>query len=280
MLPSVTTFPITGTPQEFEDVLKLYPVALQLVKDRAKKKKTASDLLELDKWYQESLGEEVLSRSLPHLVKEELVRLMTWKLTRGKFRPSLLNFVKSNEEKAVIKATRDGIKAAQKNNLTSATTAIMALKGVGPATASAVLAAVVPQYFSFYADEVAASLPALKNHKYQLKDYKLLNVEMVDLAHRLNTSEQKNQVETEKWTPHRVELAVWTYYLLYKHKQDALTAAAIFTEKGKRSIQKEPTFRNWEEKEEEEEGNTGEGNASRKRKKSAGDKPLPKKQNV
>lgn len=49
MIPEVVTLLVTGTPQEFRDILKLYPVALQLVKDRAKNKKITSELLQLDK---------------------------------------------------------------------------------------------------------------------------------------------------------------------------------------------------------------------------------------
>lgn len=196
------------------------------------------------------------------------------------------------------------------------------LKGVGPATASAILAAAVPENFCFYADEVAASIPALRVHNYHLRDYKVLNSEMVQLARRLNAADQENQVsvcptflhslilslylttyctgymghvgrinlvyffsmvevDAEKWTPHRVELAVWTYYLLYNHNQDALNAAAIFThtqEEAKNSQRKKPTSTNREE--EEEEGNTEDESASQKRIISSDEEPLPKKLKV
>lgn len=49
MVPEVVSLLVTGTPQEFRDILKLYPIALQIVKDRAKNKKTTSELLQLDK---------------------------------------------------------------------------------------------------------------------------------------------------------------------------------------------------------------------------------------
>lgn len=90
------------------------------------------------------------------------------------------------------------------------------------------------------------------------------------------------QVDAEKWTPHRVELAVWTYYLLYNHNQDALTAANIFThtqatkEEVKHTQRKEPTSRNREE----EEGNAENKSASQKRRKSSDEEPVSKKLNV
>lgn len=79
------------------------------------------------RWYQESLGEAVMSRSPPHLVLEELVRLMSWKLIRGKYRPNLLTLVKLNGEATVKSTTRDGIRAAQHNNLTTAITTLSML---------------------------------------------------------------------------------------------------------------------------------------------------------
>ena len=42
----------------------------------------------------------------------ELVKLMKWKLARGKFRPRLVQLVSSNEEIFVEQCTRSGIELA------------------------------------------------------------------------------------------------------------------------------------------------------------------------
>lgn len=93
------------------------------------------------------------------------------------------------------------------------------------------------------------------------------------------------QVDAVKWTPHSVELAVWTYYLLYHHNQDALNAAAIFshtrpTEEEVKNIQwRPPTCSHREVVEVEEEGNTDQS-ASLSRRLSSDEEPLTKKLKV
>lgn len=83
--------------------------------------------------------------------KDQLVRLVDWKLRRGKWRPRLLDYAKAAADEAVsdsslrcfaILANRQ-----QANNECTADTlkasmaAIMELKGVGAATASAIISA-------------------------------------------------------------------------------------------------------------------------------------------
>lgn len=63
---------------------------------------------------QEELPSTVSSRSPPHLTQSELVRLVKWKLARGKFRPRLVEFAASNEEELVKKVTGESLKVAEK----------------------------------------------------------------------------------------------------------------------------------------------------------------------
>lgn len=76
------------------------------------------------RWYQEELGEAVASRSPPHMIRKELVRLMDWKLSRGKFRPRLIQLSESNEESLVKSATEKGIKLAQAGKIEEAIEAL------------------------------------------------------------------------------------------------------------------------------------------------------------
>lgn len=57
---------------------------------------------------------------------------------------------------------------------------------MGPATASAVLAACVPEKCCFFADEVAHAIPSLDKLKYTNSEYILLNTELTNCAARLN----------------------------------------------------------------------------------------------
>ncbi|XP_047485857.1 uncharacterized protein LOC125036941 [Penaeus chinensis] len=228
-MPTTTEFLSSSTPEEYEALLTVYHDALQ-IKAMLKNKKKGESLESLDKWYQEELGKAVASRSPPHMIRQELVRLMDWKLSRGKFRPRLIQLSESNEESLVKSATEKGIKLAQAGKIEEAIEALVVLKGVGPATASAVLAACVPEKCCFFADEVAHAIPALSKLKYTNSEYILLNTELTSCAARLN-NESGNGCEKEnnedQWTPHRVELAVWTHSLLTHNKPKLLDSVSI-----------------------------------------------------
>ena len=107
-------------------------------------------LLTLDSWFRHELPSAVRSRDPPRLLARELVELVDWKMTRGKVRPNLLNYAKAHAAKTVEDASAaalralDDVLANEKpaaSALESALAPLVALKGIGPATASAVLAA-------------------------------------------------------------------------------------------------------------------------------------------
>ncbi len=88
--------------------------------------------------YQQALnnkgGKELLE------FEKELVTLMKWKLRRGQYRPQLLSFVQSNQEKLVQDVTSQAFSIyAKQKNIRNALTKLCLLKGVGPATASKIL---------------------------------------------------------------------------------------------------------------------------------------------
>ena len=73
---------------------------------------------------QEELRLAVDSRSPPHLNQSELVRLVDWKLSRGKFRPRLYDLAGSNEKEEVMKATGKGLKLGAQGKVEDAIAAI------------------------------------------------------------------------------------------------------------------------------------------------------------
>uniref|UniRef100_A0A670ZIT2 Uncharacterized protein n=1 Tax=Pseudonaja textilis TaxID=8673 RepID=A0A670ZIT2_PSETE len=112
----------------WEAVLNIYQDVIEAMGSKKKK------LIALDQWYQEELPKILTGREEKYLTKEELLKLMEWKLTRGKFRPRLQQLLAANPSKMVEEHTR---KAFQRlPDVEAAVKELSELKGVGPATAS------------------------------------------------------------------------------------------------------------------------------------------------
>lgn len=159
------------------------------------------DLLDADSFYRNDLPLLLHRRDPgPYLAKPELVQLMQWKLSRGKWRPRLMDFVKSLDDKVVESASRKAFAALP--DLSKAITELSVLKGVGPATASAVLAAYAPDVAPFMSDE--AMFAALGNVKeYTLKQY-------LAFAEKLQAKAEELSVGGGSFTPSYVERALWS----------------------------------------------------------------------
>ena len=184
--------------QSWHKNLAAYETAVQLLSIKKKKPK----LVTLDKWYQSTLGLTVCQRTPPNLEKHELVKLMEWKLTRGKFRPQLPSLIDSNSSEKVKSVSEISFRNIEDTKV--ALKDLCDLRGVGPATASAVLTALCPEKYCFMADEsVAAVLPGKINYtaKYYLE--------------YLECVREKSEELTQKdcghvWSPHDVECALWS----------------------------------------------------------------------
>ncbi|KAF7817412.1 Amino acid transporter AVT6A isoform B [Senna tora] len=136
----------------------------------------------------------------PHITTSELSKLMQWKLTRGKWRPRLLDFVSSLDESLVKSASEKAFGSLP--DISKAVSELTVLKGVGPATASALLAAFAPHLTPFMSDE--AMQAALGNSKdYSLKQYLLF-------ANQLQTKAKELSSEGDCFTPSDVERALWS----------------------------------------------------------------------
>jgi len=208
-------FFLSGTSKQFDFVLNKYQEALQAKADSKNSKSEV--LLKLDKWYQNELPKKIKSRGKEgHMTHEELVQLIKWKLARGKFRPRLKDLIQMNTPRVVMQETKKAFRAIDKRkDLEGAVNALSNLKGVGPAMASAVLSAMAPELAPFMADELLLSMPEVEGIDYTMKEYMKLVDQTKQCVERLNA-------QGGEWTPHKVEMAVWTYYILRDLKPEAL----------------------------------------------------------
>ncbi|KAI5624169.1 hypothetical protein C0J50_16282 [Silurus asotus] len=147
----------------------------------AGKQKSSGRLLELEKWYQEELPAAILTRTERSLTHSELVKLMEWKTTRGKFRPRLKQLIGSNDDEAVLRCTKKAF-----------------------ALLPSVLAAGAPGEAAFMADEAVESIAELRPVRYTAKHYSLFLEKILRKTHRLNEADSQ-----QDWTPHKVELCLW-----------------------------------------------------------------------
>ena len=153
----------------------------------------------LDAWYRDELPGAIAARMPPHVVHAELVSLTEWKMARGVWRAPNLVLVKGNDPQAVVDASADAL--ARLPHPTKPIAALATLAGVGPATASAVVAAYSPATHPFFDELVAAQVPSLGKVAWTLGYYARYAAALRERAARLG----------DEWTPVRVERALWAH---------------------------------------------------------------------
>ena len=137
-------------------------------------------LASLERWWL-SLSEA--SPSSPAFGRDDLIKLSEWKGTRGKFRPALVRYAKDQDDTALQEAFTEAIKLLRANTATyldeatlkAALAPLLGLRGIGPATASAVLAA-FDDRICFMSDELLERLQGKRD--YTLKAYLALFAEL------------------------------------------------------------------------------------------------------
>ncbi|KAL5988308.1 hypothetical protein ACLOJK_036071 [Asimina triloba] len=165
------------------------------------------DLPKLDDFYSDQLPLLLHQRRpTPFIAQPELHKLMQWKLARGKWRPRLLDFISSLDETQVKSTSERAFQSLP--DLAKAVTELSTLKGVGPATASAVLAAYAPDVAPFMSDE--AMVAAIGNSKdYSLKQY-------LFFAEKLQNKAKELSANGDLLTPSDVERALWSSAIAVK----------------------------------------------------------------
>jgi len=152
----------------------------------------------LDSWYTSELRHEL---SQAHFVtKDQLLKITDWKLNRGVWRPGLKKLVESNSDAEIKKITREAFEILNTEEVSAATVKssldhLRQLKGVGPATASAVLSAFTD--VPFMSDEGLSyfGIPL----KYTLKDYMLYYDKMTGLLDDVEDECSLRSLEQAIW---------------------------------------------------------------------------------
>lgn len=152
----------------------------------------------LDDWYRDEFPALVTSRRLVHVTLVELTRITEWKMSRGVWRAPNLVRVRNNPPDDVIETSVRALSRVP--HPTQPIGELATLGGVGPATASAVVAALMPTVYPFFDELVAAQVPDLGSVKWTLGYYALYAEMLRDRADALG----------EGWTPVLVERALWT----------------------------------------------------------------------
>ena len=153
----------------------------------------------LDQWYHHELPAVIAARDAPHITHDELVQLTEWKMARGVWRAPNLVLVRGNAPARVVEVTTTALALVPHPTYPVATVATLA--GVGPATASAVVAAFHPTIYPFFDELVAAQIPTLGKVEWTLGYYSRYAKALSERALQLSNG----------WTPAMVERALWAY---------------------------------------------------------------------
>lgn len=156
-------------------------------------------LVQLDRWYREELPDAIAARQPAHVTHAEIVKLTEWKMARGVWRARNLILVLGNDPQLVVKTSGDAL--AKIPHPTAPIAALAELAGVGPATASAVVAAASPDIYPFFDELVAAQIPRLGPVAWTMAYYRRYADALRERADRLG----------RRWTPVKVERALWAH---------------------------------------------------------------------
>ncbi|KAH5165776.1 hypothetical protein HBI73_034400 [Parastagonospora nodorum] len=171
------------TQTTFKDVLSRYKPAVP------------EKLHDLDALRYDTIPTAVAKRKADdrHLTKDEVEKLVEWKLKHGTFRPKLLSLVQSNPADVVQETTTSAFKMIPKQPL-PALKILTNLKGIGPATASLLLSVAAPDVVPFFSDELfrwcmwdESGSPSgwQRKIKYNVKEYEMLLEKVNVLIERL-----------------------------------------------------------------------------------------------
>lgn len=89
----------------------------------------------------------------------------------------------------------------------------------------ALLAAACPESAPFMADECLMAIPDIEGIDYTTKEYLKFVNHIQAAAERLNkAAAESKRPDAVHWSPHKVELAIWTHYVVSQLKPELLSS--------------------------------------------------------
>lgn len=155
-------------------------------------------LAELDAWYHTELPGLIRSRQPGYVNHAELVHITEWKMARGVWRARNLVLVRGNVPEQVEATSKAAL--AKVPDPVAPIKLLAELAGVGPATASAVVAGVAPEIYPFFDELVAAQIPSAEKLVFNMRYYAWYSNALRERAEQLGKG----------WTPANVERALWS----------------------------------------------------------------------
>jgi hypothetical protein len=158
-------------------------------------------LTRLDGWYSYEMPALLASRHEPYVTLEELERITSWKMTRGVWRERNRQLVRNNDPDEVVRLSRQAF--AETPDPRKPIGTLSELAGVGPATASAVMAAYAPRLYPFFDELVANQIPGLGPVAFTAKYYSIYAEKLRERAAQMAGSCHSD------WTAQDVAQALW-----------------------------------------------------------------------
>ncbi|SCV73600.1 BQ2448_7526 [Microbotryum intermedium] len=210
----------TPTLAQLLAALSYYPTSLTL---RANASNSSKDLVELDHWFRVELRQKLgifdsanddvgatkmktkrSASKLGLLDSDDLTKLMRWKLARGKFRPRLVELASSNPT-PLIHSVLTPLQTPSTPSL-PLLSSLSTLRGIGPATSSALLSLYRPQTDPFLSDEAwTVFFPSVKP-------------EYTEKAYKRFCEVFRERLETEAWeNAEELEMACWSWAVTRKY---------------------------------------------------------------
>ena len=159
-------------------------------------------LVELDRWLREALPPAIAARPAPGVTTEELGWVTEWKMLRGAWRPRNLQLVRGNSTVEVERVSAEALQAVPDPRRPVAL--LTRLAGVGPATASAVLATAAPEHYPFFDEVVAVQMPGLGPVAFTGAYYQRYAAALRQRAAALSAACPHGD-----WPVHHLDLALW-----------------------------------------------------------------------
>ncbi len=179
---------------KWHTALDLYPTVIE--------QQGVRGLAELDLWYREEFPRRLAGREPTFVTRDELERVTRWKMQRGVWRERNRLLVAGNDARQVKRVSSEAFAAVPDPRQPVAL--LSTLAGVGPATASAVLAASRPDIYPFFDELVAAQIPELGPVAFTASYYQRYAAELRARAAKLNPV-----CAHQAWTAHRISQALW-----------------------------------------------------------------------